>query len=99
MILKMAVLLVKPALENQFEDDFRMASKYISAIDGYIRHSLQKCMEHNKYIILVEWNKLEDHTIGFRQPEAYVKWKNLLHQYYNPFPIVEHYETVFENKN
>lgn len=100
MILEMAILIVKPRLENQFEADFRIASKYISAIDGYVGHSLQKCMEqNNKYVLLVEWNKLEDHIIGFRQSAAYIKWKELLHHYYDPFPTVAHYETIFENKN
>ncbi len=100
MILEMAILIVKPDLKNKFEADFRMASKYISAIDGYLGHSLQKCMEqNNKYVLLVEWNKLEDHTVSFRHSEGCVKWKNLLHHYYDPFPTVEHFETVFENKN
>ena len=98
MILEMVILIVKPELKNQFEADFRMASKYISAIDGYLGHSLQKCMEQsNKYMLLVEWGKLEDHTIGFRESEEYIKWKELLHHYYDPFPTVEHFETVFEN--
>ncbi|WP_281238606.1 hypothetical protein [Flavobacterium praedii] len=41
---------------------------------------------------------MENHTIGFRESEAYLEWKKLLHHYYNPFPIVEHYEMVLESK-
>ena len=41
---------------------------------------------------------LEDHTVGFRQSTQYLEWKKLLHHYYDPFPIVEHYEIVMENK-
>jgi heme-degrading monooxygenase HmoA len=52
----------------------------------------------NKYLLLVEWRNLEDHTIGFRESAAYLEWKKLLHHYYEPFPIVEHFETVFKNK-
>jgi len=97
MILEVALLNVIQGREKQFELDFRMAGQYISSINGYIRHSLQKCIEQeNQYILLVNWEKLEDHTIGFRQSEQYLKWKNLLHNYYDPFPTVEHYETIID---
>jgi heme-degrading monooxygenase HmoA len=62
-------------------------------------HSLQKCIEQdNKYILLVNWEHIEDHTIGFRQSAVYQQWKELLHHYYDPFPVVEHYEMVLLNK-
>ena len=99
MILEVAILFVGKGKETQFEKDFQRASQYISGIKGYISHSLQRCIEHeNKYILLVNWEKLENHTIGFRTSEAYVEWKKLLHHYYNPFPVVEHYEMVLESK-
>lgn len=95
MILEVAMLNVIIGKENDFEVDFKIASKYISSIEGYIDHSLRKCIENkNKYILLVEWQTLEDHTIGFRQSEAYLEWKRLLHHYYDPFPTVEHYEVI-----
>lgn len=99
MILEAAYLQVNPTLEHQFEKDFATAGQYISSIDGYIEHSLQKCIEvENKYLLLVKWESVENHTIGFRESEAYLKWKELLHHYYDPFPTVEHFETVLENK-
>lgn len=95
MILEVALLQVKKGLEHQFEKDFALAGKYISSIDGYLKHSLQKCIEQeNKYLLLVEWRSLEDHTIGFRQSAVYQEWKTLLHHYYDPFPVVEYYQTV-----
>ena len=98
MILEVAILHVKKNQEIEFERDFVFAGKYISSTTGYIRHSLQKCVEQsNKYLLLVEWNKLEDHTVGFRESDAYKDWKRLLHHYYDPFPIVEHFEMIFTN--
>jgi len=97
MILEVAILSVKKGLETKFETDFKKASRYISAIDGYLNHKLKKCLEQsNKYILLVEWRNLEDHTIGFKQSENYQHWRKLLNHYYDPHPTVEHYETVFE---
>lgn len=99
MILEVAILQIKQGLQKQFEIDFAKAEKYISSINGYVSHSLQKCIEKdNKYILLVNWKRLEDHTEGFRKSEAYKEWKKLLHQYYNPFPTVEHYEPIISFK-
>ena len=95
MILEVAILEVKSGQEKQFEADFELAGKHISSIKGYIKHSLLKCLEQeNKYILLVDWENLEDHTEGFRQSTQYQEWKKLLHHYYDPFPTVEHYQEV-----
>lgn len=92
MILEVAILQVKPGLSNEFESNFRKASRIISQMNGYISHELQKCVEvDNKYILQVKWELLKDHTVGFRTSPAYEEWKALLHHYYDPFPVVEHY--------
>jgi len=98
MILEVAILQVKNGEAQNFERDFAIASQFIQHIPGYVNHSLRKCLEEkSKYLLLVNWEELEDHTVGFRESEAYLEWKKLLHHYYNPFPIVEHYEMVLEN--
>jgi heme-degrading monooxygenase HmoA len=98
MILEVAILKVKKGLEKQFEVDFEKAGQFISSIKGYVNHSLKKCIEQdNQYILLVNWEKLENQTIGFRQSTQYLEWKKLLHHYYEPFPKVEHYETIIEH--
>lgn len=95
MILEVAILQVKPEMNDTFVSSFKQASKIISSMKGYIHHELQKCVEDpNKCIFLVKWVALEDHVEGFRQSEQYLEWKKLLHHYYNPFPTVEHYESV-----
>ena len=62
---------------------------------GYLSHELKRCLEQeNRYLLLVRWERLEDHTVGFRQSAAYGEWKELLHHFYDPFPTVEHYVDV-----
>jgi heme-degrading monooxygenase HmoA len=96
MILEAAILNVIPEQTEEFEASFRKASKIIASSDGYIKHELQRCLEkENQYILLVHWQSLEDHTVGFRGSEPYQEWKRLLHHYYDPFPMVEHYEQVY----
>ncbi len=99
MILELAILYIKDEQVNQFENDFDKAGIYISSIKGYGGHTLQKCIEQkNKYILLVNWETLYAHTIGFRESSQYREWKKFLHHYYDPFPIVEHYETVIDKR-
>ena len=98
MILEVAILDVKEREQNEFEHTFSIAQKIISSSQGYISHQLQKCVEkENRYILLVQWENLEAHTIGFHKSEAYLEWKKLLHHYYEPFPVVEHYQMVFNS--
>ncbi|MGI8404322.1 MAG: antibiotic biosynthesis monooxygenase family protein [Thermomicrobiales bacterium] len=98
MILEVAMLNVIPGQESDFEAAFRQAAKIIASMPGYRAHQLQRCLEvDNKYLLLVEWNTLEDHTVGFRRSLEYVTWKKLLHHFYDPFPTVEHFTTVFTN--
>ena len=92
MILELAILNVIPGYESAFETGFRRAAPIIAGMRGYISHELRPCIEHqNRYILLVHWQSLEDHTVGFRSSPQYQEWKALLHHFYDPFPIVEHY--------
>jgi heme-degrading monooxygenase HmoA len=96
MILELALLQVRSGESLAFERAFAQAQSIISAMPGYIEHQLQRCLESPaKYVLLVRWQELEDHTIGFRQSPQYQEWKGLLHHFYDPFPTVEHYEPVF----
>lgn len=96
MILEVAILNVKAGETAAFEAAFAEAQKIISGMGGYISHELQKCLETpNQYILLVRWQTLADHTVGFRQSAEYQQWRALLHHFYDPFPTVEHYELVF----
>jgi heme-degrading monooxygenase HmoA len=97
MILEVAILYVIPEKTAEFEAHFEVAQEIISSMKGWLGHQLQECLEvPNRYILLVRWDKLEDHTIGFRQSDAYQKWKKLLHDFYAPFPVVEHYAMKYE---
>lgn len=95
MILEAAILHIKSGQEAEFEEAFRHASSIITSMPGYITHDLHHCLEvKNKYLLLVQWNRLEDHTVGFRGSSGYQEWKQLLHHFYEPFPIVEHFEKI-----
>ena len=98
MILEVATLDVKPGQREAFQVAFREASGIIAGMKGYMAHQLQECLENqNRFVLLVWWQTLEDHTVGFRGSAEYQRWRALLHHFYDPFPTVEHYKIVLAN--
>lgn len=98
MVLEVAILDIKPGVRQDFEIAFARAQGIISGMPGYIAHELQHCVENaNRYLLLVNWETLEDHTVGFRGSKQYQEWRALLHHFYDPFPEVQHYVPVFNS--
>jgi len=92
MILEHAVLEVVPGEEAAFEAAFDRARSIIASATGFRQLRLCRCFEQpNRYLLLVEWDRLEDHTEGFRGSAAYEEWRTLLHHFYDPIPVVDHY--------
>jgi heme-degrading monooxygenase HmoA len=92
-ILEHALLDVVPGREAAFEEAFEEARPLIAATAGFRSLRLGRCVERPaRYLLLVEWDRLEDHTEGFRG--SYDGWRRLLHPFYDPVPLVEHYATV-----
>jgi heme-degrading monooxygenase HmoA len=95
MILEHALLPVTPGEESRFETAFAEAKEIIASVPGFRQLSLSRCLERPAtYLLLVEWASLEDHTVGFRGSSQYEEWRRQLHHFYEPFPVVEHYEQV-----
>ena len=95
MVLEHAVLQVVPGQEGAFEKAFAVARPIVAGSPGFRSLRLARCVEEeSRYLLLVEWESLEDHVEGFRASPAYQQWRHLLHHFYDPFPTVDHYETV-----
>ena len=74
---------------------FAEAKAIISRMPGFQSLTLSQCIErHDFFLPLVEWDRLEDHTVGFRGSSEYQQWRELLHRSYEPFPLVEHFERI-----
>lgn len=92
MVLETAILNVRVGQEDAFEAAFGEALPLIEATAGFGGLELRRCMESpQRYLLLVQWRSIEDHTEGFRGSERYGRWRELLHHFYEPFPTVEHY--------
>jgi len=95
MITEHVILPVIPGREAEFEAAFAEARGIISAMPGFRSLQLSRSIESpNQYLLLVEWETLEDHTVGFRTSPEYRQWRALLHHFYDPFPTVEHFSAI-----
>lgn len=92
MILEHAILDVHPDRRADYERALAEALPLIAATPGFIDLEVRPCLERSgRYLLLVRWETVEAHETGFRKSERYQRWRALLHGFYDPFPIVEHY--------
>ena len=95
MILEHALLQVPDGRQAAFEAAFATAQQLIAAAPGFLSLELLHCLEQdNKYLLLVRWQSVAAHEQGFRSSPDYQEWKALLHHFYDPFPLVQHYRTI-----
>lgn len=92
MIIEAAMLSVKAGQGAVFEAALEQALPLIEATPGFLGLELRPCIEiPGQYLLLVRWERLEDHTIGFRASERYPKWRDALHHFYHPMPTILHF--------
>ena len=95
MITEHAVLEVIAGRETEFVEAMERAKALIASSPGFQSLRVERCVERpGCFLLLVEWERLEDHTEGFRGSPAYEEWRAALHHFYDPFPNVEHFEAV-----
>ncbi len=95
MILEHAILDVAPERTAEYEKALRQALPLIAETPGFISLEVRPCHEHpGRYLLLVRWESLEAHEVGFRKSKRYQRWRVMLHGFYSPFPTVEHYGDV-----
>jgi heme-degrading monooxygenase HmoA len=95
MILEIATIDVIPGQEGGYQAAFKKAAKIIAKKKGYISHELQRCIEDpSRFLVMIQWETLEDHTIGFRESPEFKEWRALIGPFFNSPPDVKHYEIV-----
>ena len=86
-VIEHAVLPVKPGREAEFETAFAEAKSIIAGMPGFRGLTLSRGVEHPEtYLLLVRWDTVDDHEVGFRGSPEYQQWRALLHEFYEPFP-------------
>ena len=95
MIMEIAQLTIRPGMEQQFEAVFPAAIKVLGGSKGYLSHELRRSMETpNRYALIVHWQSLEDHTVGFRGSPAFTQWRGHIGPFLESPPVVEHFRSI-----
>ena len=95
MVIERAVIDVNPGDEERFAQALRDASKVVAESRGFRSISAARGVEEpGRFLLLIEWDTLEDHTVGFRGSERFTRWRELIGPYFAAPPAVEHYEPV-----
>lgn len=95
MILEQAVFAITPGAEADFEAAMEQAKEVISQARGFRSLKLMRGIEHpSTYLLINEWDSVEDHMVGFRESELFVRWRELIGPYFAAPPEVEHFEAA-----
>lgn len=93
MILEQAVFTIKSGSEADFEAAVIEAKEVIAQAEGFRSLKLQRCIERRStYLLLNEWDTVEDHMSGFRESDLFTRWRELIGQFFAAAPEVEHFE-------
>jgi heme-degrading monooxygenase HmoA len=93
MVLEIAFIEVLPEQHLAFERAVaRAVREALSQAKGFVDFQLHKGIEQsNTYTFHINWETLEDHTIGFRESDLFVKWREIIGGFFAKPPIVEHW--------
>ena len=92
MILERAIFAIKLGQADEFEKAFAQAAPLIRAAKGCRKANMHRGIENSdSFILLVEWDTLEDHMVGFRESRAFEEWRAILGPHFASPPAVEHY--------
>ena len=95
MIVERALIAVQPGSEADFEAALRQARDVVAQAKGFRSLRVTRGIESpSTYLLLLEWDTLEDHTVGFRESELFTRWRGLIGQYFAEPPAVEHYTPI-----
>lgn len=92
MIIEHAILRVSDGKKLEFEAAMAEARPLIAASPGFVDIEVRPAVEAaGTYLLLVRWNSVADHGVGFRTSGRYEQWRDLLHHFYDPMPEVGYF--------
>ena len=96
MILEVADIRINAGQQVDFEKVLTLAMNSIFAkAKGFLGHQVCRSIESpERYVLLLSWDTLEDHTVGFRGSVLFAEWRSLVNAYFADAPYVEHFEII-----
>ena len=95
MIVEHALITVRPGAQADFEAALVAARAVISAAPGFRSFAIHRGIESpERYLLLVGWESVEAHTVGFRESPAFAEWRSHIQPFFDGAPEVDHYDPV-----
>lgn len=95
MILELVAIRTVGERSDEFPAVLEQARPLIAATEGFLGLEVRRCLEEpDRYVLLISWRALADHTEGFRSSARYQRWRELLTPLYAEAPNVLHYQPV-----
>ena len=93
MILEIADIRIQPGQQAAFEEAIaRGLATVASRAKGMQGYKVNKCIESpERYVLMIFWDALEDHTVGFRQGPLFAQWRAIVGPFFAQPPQVEHF--------
>ena len=96
MILEHCDIEIDPSKSTEFEEAIlRGVSTVISRAKGFrgfkVNHSIESPA---RYLLLIYWDSLENHTMDFRGSDAFNDWRAIVGPFFAKPPFVEHMTLV-----
>ena len=96
MILEHCDIEIDPSKSTEFEEAIlRGVSTVISKAKGFrgfkVNHSIESPA---RYLLLIYWDSLENHTMDFRGSDAFAVWRAIVGPFFAKPPFVEHMTLV-----
>jgi heme-degrading monooxygenase HmoA len=95
MILEHALITIRPDERQEFEAALTRARAVIATSPGFRSLRLSRGIETpDRYLLLVEWETLEDHTVGFRESSRFAEWRSHIGPFFEGPAVVDHFDPV-----
>lgn len=96
MILEIADIRIQPGQQADFDDAIqRGLETVISKANGFEGYKVNRSVESpERYVLQIFWATLEDHTVGFRESQAFAQWRAIVGPFFASPPVVEHFTLV-----
>jgi heme-degrading monooxygenase HmoA len=100
MILEVADITIPPGQQAEFEAAItRGVRTVVGKAQGVRSFQVQKGIESaERYLLMIQWDTLEAHTVGFRQSPLFAEWRAIVGPFFAKPPVVEHFAQLLEGR-
>lgn len=96
MVLEIAEIQIRPGEQAAFNQAIAQGLELVlSKSPGFMRATVHRGIESpERYVLQIEWESLQSHTVDFRQSPAFAQWRAIVGPFFAQAPRVEHFELV-----